>query len=274
MPQPLQYQILNLLSEARDRTHILMVTSWVCYRWATVGTQDFAFLTPALRWCLCCWFMASPLPTAWIPRKICIPSVTGPSPPPWEAHSVFRELYSRERSSFQGATIFLIVIISHWFEFDTLKPHTLWSFSIETQCGWEATFEVLEKSSLPWGLGTHMLKQWAAHCSFHLMLKDGWSLVSHGQGCTASWNFDSREAWGRADRAQVFLLSALCGHWAHVSLSQLLAKDPGTSLFTQDFRQLSSFLPSVLRNFDETQMLQVWTHVHGQNKLPFLDAWL
>ena len=27
-----QCQILNLLSEARDRTHVLMVTSWVHYR--------------------------------------------------------------------------------------------------------------------------------------------------------------------------------------------------------------------------------------------------
>ena len=33
-----QCRILNPLSEARDRTHILMDTSRVCYHWATVGT--------------------------------------------------------------------------------------------------------------------------------------------------------------------------------------------------------------------------------------------
>ena len=34
--------ILNPLSEARDRTHNLMGTSWVCYRWATTGTPHRA----------------------------------------------------------------------------------------------------------------------------------------------------------------------------------------------------------------------------------------
>ena len=33
-----QHWILNPLSEARDRTHMLMDTRWVCYRWATTGT--------------------------------------------------------------------------------------------------------------------------------------------------------------------------------------------------------------------------------------------
>ena len=33
-----QHQILNPLSEARNQTHDLMDTSWVCYHWATVGT--------------------------------------------------------------------------------------------------------------------------------------------------------------------------------------------------------------------------------------------
>ena len=32
-----QHWILNTLSRARDRIHILMDTSWVCYLWATVG---------------------------------------------------------------------------------------------------------------------------------------------------------------------------------------------------------------------------------------------
>ena len=33
-----QHQILNLLSEARDRTHELMVPSWIHFRCATTGT--------------------------------------------------------------------------------------------------------------------------------------------------------------------------------------------------------------------------------------------
>ena len=33
-----QHQNLNPLSRARDGTHILMDTSWVCYCWATIGT--------------------------------------------------------------------------------------------------------------------------------------------------------------------------------------------------------------------------------------------
>ena len=41
-PQPTlqlrQCKILNPLNEARDKTSVLMVTSWVVYRWATVGT--------------------------------------------------------------------------------------------------------------------------------------------------------------------------------------------------------------------------------------------
>ena len=38
MPQSQQRQILNPPSEARDQTRILMVTSWVHYHWATMGT--------------------------------------------------------------------------------------------------------------------------------------------------------------------------------------------------------------------------------------------
>ena len=37
-----QHQILNLLSKARDWTHILMDISWVHYFWATVGTPFLA----------------------------------------------------------------------------------------------------------------------------------------------------------------------------------------------------------------------------------------
>ena len=32
-----QLQILNPMSEARDRTCVLMDNSWVCYHWATTG---------------------------------------------------------------------------------------------------------------------------------------------------------------------------------------------------------------------------------------------
>ena len=39
-----QHQFLNPLSEARDRTCILMATSWVCYCWATMGTPTLWFL--------------------------------------------------------------------------------------------------------------------------------------------------------------------------------------------------------------------------------------
>ena len=37
MPDP------NLLSEARDRTYILMDINWVCYHWATMGTPNRIF---------------------------------------------------------------------------------------------------------------------------------------------------------------------------------------------------------------------------------------
>ena len=29
------------MSEARDQTHILMGTSWICFHWATMGTPIF-----------------------------------------------------------------------------------------------------------------------------------------------------------------------------------------------------------------------------------------
>ena len=52
-----QCQILNPLSKARDRTHNLMVFSWICFRCTTMGTPDhfllkfflFVFLGPHLR---------------------------------------------------------------------------------------------------------------------------------------------------------------------------------------------------------------------------------
>ena len=42
-PSSWQGWILNPLREARDQTHILVITSWVCYCWATMGTPLFFF---------------------------------------------------------------------------------------------------------------------------------------------------------------------------------------------------------------------------------------
>ena len=38
-----QCQILNPLSEARDKPHVLMDTSWVCYHWAPMGNSFHSF---------------------------------------------------------------------------------------------------------------------------------------------------------------------------------------------------------------------------------------
>lgn len=38
-------------------------------------------------------------------------------------------------------------------------------------------------------------------------------------------------------------------------MSQLLAKDPGASLLTQDLGQQNSLLPSILRTFKEIRMV-------------------
>ena len=42
--------VLNPLSEARDGTHILMDTSWVCYCWATTETPVPHLLYPFFGW--------------------------------------------------------------------------------------------------------------------------------------------------------------------------------------------------------------------------------
>ena len=42
-----QCQIPNPLSRARDRTHVLLDTSWVCYCGATTGTPPFFILKSA-----------------------------------------------------------------------------------------------------------------------------------------------------------------------------------------------------------------------------------
>ena len=38
-----QHQILNPLSEARDKTRNLMDSCWVCFHWATMGTPLWSF---------------------------------------------------------------------------------------------------------------------------------------------------------------------------------------------------------------------------------------
>ena len=50
-----QCRILNPLSEVRDQTHVLMDTSWVSCRWATVGTPHSTFLKQSgyLNLCRC-----------------------------------------------------------------------------------------------------------------------------------------------------------------------------------------------------------------------------
>ena len=53
MPEPQQSWILNPLSKARDRTHILMDTSWVSFPWATTGTP----LGPLFTSCWWCWLI-------------------------------------------------------------------------------------------------------------------------------------------------------------------------------------------------------------------------
>ena len=67
-----QCQTLNPLSGARDRTHVLMDTSWVCYCWATMGTPRNHFLVRRQHvymhvWacmCMCvCWLDLLPLPS-------------------------------------------------------------------------------------------------------------------------------------------------------------------------------------------------------------------
>ena len=45
-----QCQILNPLSEARDRTRNLMVPSRICFRCATTGTPPLTLLSAATRW--------------------------------------------------------------------------------------------------------------------------------------------------------------------------------------------------------------------------------
>ena len=58
-----QCQILNPLSEARDRSHVLMDTNWFHYCWATRGTPIFFILCQPLfsfSNCVCLWGLCSP----------------------------------------------------------------------------------------------------------------------------------------------------------------------------------------------------------------------
>ena len=66
-----QCQILNSLSEARDRTHILMDTSQTCFHWATMVTshdllKNFNYLPPKIFWiCVCAYLCTTQTEEIW-----------------------------------------------------------------------------------------------------------------------------------------------------------------------------------------------------------------
>jgi len=69
-----QHQILNIPSKARDRTHVLMDTSQICFHWATRGTPFSSFLVCLHPWSIwnipthqCFFFSFFP------PSSICSP---------------------------------------------------------------------------------------------------------------------------------------------------------------------------------------------------------
>ena len=75
-----QCQILNLLSEARDRTHNLMVPSWIRFCCAMMGTPCSHILNP-LRHCgnfsCLCYFLVAPMPcgSSWARDWTCATAV-------------------------------------------------------------------------------------------------------------------------------------------------------------------------------------------------------
>ena len=62
-----QHRILNLLSEARDWTLILIFTSWIRYRWVTTGTLEAAFSMVTQNIILGCWWSTWDLSPSTIP---------------------------------------------------------------------------------------------------------------------------------------------------------------------------------------------------------------
>ena len=61
-PQLKQHWILSPLNKARDRTHVLMDTSWVCNHWATTGTPAVILLQTTSQ---CPWGRIPCSPISW-----------------------------------------------------------------------------------------------------------------------------------------------------------------------------------------------------------------
>ena len=93
-----QCRLLNPLSKARDWTFILMVTSWIHYSWATMGTpvhsillRLFVFLKYPLRlllfhflFCLCGFFPEKEASSSLLPHQHhvrCLPQTAKPGRP-------------------------------------------------------------------------------------------------------------------------------------------------------------------------------------------------
>lgn len=101
------------------------------------------------------------------------------------------------------------------------------------------------------------------------MLRDRPSLASRGQRDPASCKSGSRGAWGWADTGQSSLPFPQCADRVHVSRSELLAKDPRASPSTQALRQQTP-LPSILRTFNKTPIIDLGHMRTGEANSPFL----